>query len=63
MDFATAIYVSDLDIAKDDKIDILTELDQVVCTLSEPTVVVEEEETDEEVSAEVPTVAETEDEE
>ncbi len=63
MDFATAIYVSDLDIAKDDKIDILTELDQVVCTLSEPTVVVEEEETDEEQSAEVPTVAETEDEE
>lgn len=57
MDFATALYVSDLDIAKNDKIEILTELDQVVCSLSEPTTVVEE---DEVVSAEVPTVSETE---
>lgn len=60
MDFATALYVSDLDIAKNDKIEILTELDQVVCTLSEPTIVSEEAGEDEVVSAEVPTVSETE---
>ena len=60
MDFATALYVSDLDIAKNDKIEILTELDQVVCTLSEPTIVSEEANEDEVVSAEVPTVSETE---
>lgn len=37
MDFTTPYYVSDLDIAKNDKIQILTELDHVVCSLSEPT--------------------------
>ena len=64
MDFTTVIYVSDLDLAKNEKIDILTELDQVICTLSEPTIVEEEEvDEDEEVSAEVPTVAETEEDE
>lgn len=63
MDFTTAMYVSDLDIAKNEKIDILTELDQVVCTLSEPTIEVEEDEDAEEVDVEVPTVSETEEEE
>ena len=66
MDFTTPFYVSDLDIAQDEKITILTELDHVVCTLSEPTFEEEEEdedELDEEESAEVPTVAETEAEE
>lgn len=58
MDFTTALFVSDLDIAKDDNIEILTELDQVVCSLSEPSATIEED--DEVVSAEVPTVAETE---
>lgn len=65
IDFTTPYYVSDLDLAKDDKIDILTDLDQVICTLTEPTYEEEEEELDEdeleeEESAEVPTVAETE---
>ncbi len=64
MDFITPFYVSDLDIADNEKIEILTELDHVVCTLSEPTIEEEpelEEELDgEEESAEVPTVAETE---
>lgn len=60
IDFTTPIYVSDLDIAKDDKIDVLTELDQVVCTLSEPTLEAEETEEDAEETGEVPTVSETE---
>lgn len=47
MDFTTPIYVSDLDIAKNEKIDIITELDHVVCTLTEPTVAEDDEETDE----------------
>ena len=67
MDFTTPFYVSDLDIASDEKITILTELDHVVCTLSEPTFEEEEEDEDDELdgeeSAEVPTVAETEAEE
>ena len=63
IDFTTPIYVSDLDIAKNEKIEILTELDHVVCTLTEPTIEEEEEEDDEEESAEVPTVAETEEDE
>lgn len=63
IDFTTPIYVSDLDIAKNEKIEILTELDHVVCTLTEPTIEEEEdEEVDEDESAEVPTVAETEEE-
>ena len=60
MDFATPMYVSDLDIAKNDKIEILTELDQVVCTLSEPTQAAEEDDEDTEETGEVPTVSETE---
>lgn len=62
IDFTTPIYVSDLDIAKNEKIEILTELDHVVCTLTEPTIEEEEDEDDEDESAEVPTVAETEEE-
>lgn len=62
MDFATPFFVSDLDIAKNDKIEILTDLDHVVCSLSEPTIMTEDEDDDVEASAEVPTVAETEEE-
>lgn len=60
MDFETAIFVRDLDIAKDENIEILEEQDTVVCTLSEPQEVEEdEEETDEEAdAADVPVVGE-----
>lgn len=46
MTFADPIYVKDLDVAKNDDVTVLTDLDTVVCTLSEPAAVVEE--TDEE---------------
>lgn len=57
MDFATPLFVKDLDIAKDADIEILAEEDTVVCTLSEPSAQ-EEEETDEEDAADVPVVGE-----
>lgn len=59
MDFTTPLFVRDLDIAKDSDIEILEEEDTVVCTLSEPQEVEEEEldETDEETdAADVPVV-------
>lgn len=48
MDLETPIIISDLDIAKDDEITILSELDQVICTLTVPTIE-EVEETDEDM--------------
>ncbi len=64
MDFATPIYVSDLDIAKEEKVEILLDLDTVVCTLSEPSMEEEEEDLDEvEDAADVPLVSEEEEEE
>ena len=63
MEFGEPIYVSDLDLANNEDITILTELDTVVCTLSEPSM--EQEDLDEEtdVDAEVPLVSEEESEE
>lgn len=50
LDFSTSKSVSDLDIASNDKILILTELDTVICTLTEPSMEEDpEEETDEEL--------------
>ena len=43
MNFDTPILLQDLDIAKDENITILRELDEVVCTLNAPTVEAEEE--------------------
>lgn len=65
IDFTTPILVEDLDIAKDEKITMLTELDAVVCTLTEPTYDEEEEEelADVDVDAEVPLVSEDEEDE
>lgn len=60
MDFTTPIFVKDLDIANNEKITILTELDEVVCTLTEPTYDEEAEElaeADTDVDAEVPLVS------
>lgn len=63
MDFATPIYVSDLDIAKEEKVEILLDLDTVVCTLSEPSMEEEEEDLEEvEDAADVPLVSEEEEE-
>lgn len=64
MDFTTPLFVSDLDIAKDENIEILDRQDMVICTLSEPQEEEEEEiEEDEEDAADVPVVGEEEDEE
>ncbi|HLR21512.1 MAG TPA: 50S ribosomal protein L25 [Tissierellaceae bacterium] len=68
MDFDTAILVEDLDIAKNEDITIWTELDEVVCTLVEPSYDEEAEEAllsedAEEVDMDVPLVSDEEDEE
>ena len=60
MEIGQNILVSDLDVAKDDDLTVLTDLEEVVATLSEP----REEEIEEELAdvdaADVPTVEETE---
>ncbi|HAE92286.1 50S ribosomal protein L25 [Tissierella praeacuta] len=43
MDFTTPIMVKDLSLAKDSKVTILRELDDVVCTLSQPSINKEDE--------------------
>lgn len=62
MDFTTSLFVKDLDIAKDDEIEILMDYETAVCTLSEPEEEEEEEiedELDEDVdAADVPVVGE-----
>lgn len=60
MQIGDNMTVADLDIAGNDKIHIHEDLEEVIAVLSEPQEEVIEEETDGEVSAEVPTVAETE---
>ena len=60
MQIGDNMTVADLDIASNDKIHIHEDLEEIVAVLSEPQEEVIEEETDGEVSAEVPTVAETE---
>lgn len=62
MDFIDPLFVKDLDIASNEAITILAELDTVVCTLSEPSL---EEELDEELeeemdAADVPVISEEE---
>lgn len=57
MNFDTPKLVSDTDVANMEHVEILTELDKVVCTLAMPSKQEEEdEETDEDVSAEVPVI-------
>lgn len=63
MDFTTPLFVSDLDIAKDENIEILDPQDMVICTLSEPQEEEEEEIEEDEESAEVPVVGEDEEDE
>ncbi|MDY6064731.1 MAG: 50S ribosomal protein L25 [Finegoldia sp.] len=59
MQIGDSFTVKDLDVSKDDKIKVLVEEDEVVCSLQEPKMeeVSDEEETD---AADVPTVGETE---
>lgn len=65
LDFTTPVYVKDLDIAKDGKVTILMDLDEVVCTLSEPSYNQELEDelasSEEAVEVDVPLVADKED--
>ncbi len=62
MQYDDVLFVSDLDVAKDDNITILTPLEEPVCSLVEPKEVEEEEEDLEEAvsAADVPTVGEDE---
>lgn len=67
MDFTTSIVVSDLDIAKDENIEILMDYDTAVCVLDEPEEEEEEEleeELDEDMdAADVPVIGEDDEEE
>ncbi len=60
MQYGDQIYVKDLDIFANEKLTFHTDENELIATLSEPKEVVEEEEVTEEMSAEVPTVGETE---
>lgn len=55
IDFSTPKFVKDLSIANDEKITILTDLEVAVCSLSEPTVHVDEDEETEEALVDVQT--------
>lgn len=63
IDFDTPKLVSDADVAKMEEIEVLTDLDEVVCTLAMPTYDEEEALEDEDVSADVPVIGEDEEEE
>lgn len=64
IDFDTPKLVSDTDVANMEEVEVLTDLDEVVCTLTLPMEEEEEEEDiDEEVSADVPVIGEEEGEE
>lgn len=63
MTFETPLFVKDLDIAEEGKVDILTDLDEVVCILQEPSAYVEEEEEGEEETHEVEVITEKKDDE
>ncbi len=48
MDFDTPLYVKDLDIVDEENVEVLTEMDSIICTLNEPTMEEEDEEDEEE---------------
>lgn len=59
MDFDTPLYVKDLDIVNEENVEVLTELESIICTLNEPTMEEEEEEEEEDIDAtSVPVVGE-----
>lgn len=53
IDFETTFLVSDLDVASIEEVTILTELDEVVCSLTEPTIYEDDEEIDEDLDEEM----------
>jgi large subunit ribosomal protein L25 len=63
MDFETPLYVKDLDIMKEDNVEVLTDPESIICTLNEPTMEEEEEEEEVEDPMSVPVVGEEENEE
>lgn len=63
MQYGDTFEVNDLDIAKDENITILTELDEVVCSLQEPREEEEEEDTEEVDAADVEVIGEEDEEE
>lgn len=66
IDFDTPKFVSDTDVAGMEDVEVLTDLDEVVCTLTMPSIEEEDEDQeleDEEVSADVPVIGEEEEEE
>lgn len=58
MDFSTPKFVRDADVANMEDITVLTNLDDIVCNLSAPTVAAESDETVEEAAEEVPVIGE-----
>lgn len=48
MDFDTPLYVKDLDIVDEENVEVLTEMESIICTLNEPTMEEEDEEDEEE---------------
>lgn len=60
MDFETPLYVKDLDIMKEDNVEVLTDPESIICTLNEPTMEEEEEEEEVEDAMSVPVVGEEE---
>lgn len=62
MDFNTPMLVKDLDIASNENITILRDLDDVVCTLTEPSMIEEDEEDEETLLSDEEVTEETEEE-
>lgn len=59
MDFDTPLYVKDLDIVNEENVEVLTDMESIICTLNEPTMEEEEEEVEEDIDAtSVPVVGE-----
>ncbi|WP_422484850.1 50S ribosomal protein L25 [Gudongella sp. DL1XJH-153] len=64
MDFDTPLYVKDLDIVDEENVEVLTDMESIICTLNEPTMEEEEEDEEEDIDAtSVPVVGEEEEEE
>ena len=65
IDFDSPIYVKDLDLIEDENVEILTDIETTICTLSEPAMEEEEEDELDEVEdpMDVPVIGEEEDEE
>lgn len=65
MDFITPLFVKDLELMDNEDVEILTDVESIICTLNEPSMEEEDEEDEEETdeSVEVPVIGEEEEEE